>query len=169
MAFSTPRACGTPAYVAPEVIGKKGYEGAKADLWSCGVILLLAIYHFRTLTLIMAMYRKIYRGDFKCPSWFSSESRKILKCLLDPNPTTRIITSKPMQTGWFKREISGVKGIIMSHHDQKESCDQQEVDEKMSSKKMNAFHIISLSEGFDLSPLFEERRGAEIWDGEAGQ
>ncbi|KAJ6746190.1 NON-SPECIFIC SERINE/THREONINE PROTEIN KINASE [Salix koriyanagi] len=88
--------CGTPAYVAPEVIGKKGYDGAKADLWSCGVILFVLLAGFLPFQddNVVAMYRKIYRGDFKCPQWFSSEARRLITKLLDPNPSTRITISK---------------------------------------------------------------------------
>ncbi|KAL6008650.1 hypothetical protein ACLOJK_034165 [Asimina triloba] len=52
------------------------------------------------------MYRKIYKGDFKCPPWFSPESRRIMTKLLDPNPNTRITTAKLIETSWFKKSLS---------------------------------------------------------------
>jgi len=31
--------CGTPAYIAPEIISEKGYKGFKSDMWSAGICL----------------------------------------------------------------------------------------------------------------------------------
>ncbi|KAF5178257.1 CBL-interacting serine/threonine-protein kinase [Thalictrum thalictroides] len=153
--------CGTPAYVAPEVIGKKGYDGSKADLWSCGVILYVLLAGFLPFQEdnVVAMYKKIYRGDFKCPPWFSSDARRLVTKLLDPNPTSRITISKVMESSWFKK--STPKSILIQEAKELESgMDQTELKVKQS-ETLNAFHIISLSEGFDLSPLFEEKKREE--------
>ncbi|KAE8668550.1 CBL-interacting serine/threonine-protein kinase 6 [Hibiscus syriacus] len=65
-----------------DVIGKKGYDGSKADIWSCGVILYVLLTGFLPFQddNLIAVYRKIYRGDFKCPPWFSSEARRDSNC-----------------------------------------------------------------------------------------
>ncbi|XP_009790292.1 CBL-interacting serine/threonine-protein kinase 6 [Nicotiana tabacum] len=154
--------CGTPAYVAPEVIGKKGYDGAKADIWSCGVILYVLLAGFLPFQdeNIMAMYKKIYRGDFKCPPWFSSEARRLITKMLDPNPNSRITTSKIMESTWFKKSMPK---ILKSKEEEEFSIgdDINCVEKAKDLETLNAFHIISLSEGFDLSPLFEEKKKME--------
>ncbi|KAJ4899074.1 CBL-interacting serine/threonine-protein kinase 6 [Raphanus sativus] len=148
--------CGTPAYVAPEVISKKGYDGAKADLWSCGVILfvLLAGYlPFRDDNLVN-MYKKIHRGDFKCPGWLSSDARRLVTKLMDPNPNTRISIDKVMDSPWFKKRSKDVPIVTTE-------SEVQDHKSKEENETLNAFHIIALSEGFDLSPLFEEKKREE--------
>uniref|UniRef100_J3MXH1 non-specific serine/threonine protein kinase n=1 Tax=Oryza brachyantha TaxID=4533 RepID=J3MXH1_ORYBR len=98
-------ACGTPAYVAPEVLAGSGYDGAKADLWSCGVILyvlLAGALPFQHENL-MCMYRKMQRGDFCCPVWMTTDAQKLIKMLLDPNPGTRITVPGLVETPWFRK------------------------------------------------------------------
>ncbi|KAF4393952.1 hypothetical protein G4B88_025921, partial [Cannabis sativa] len=170
--------CGTPAYVSPEVINRKGYDGAKADIWSCGVILfvLLAGYlPFHDLNL-MEMYRKIGKGEFKFPNWFAPEVRKLISKMLDPNPRTRISIEKIMDNSWFRKGLEK-KPVIVEKDDENEPPSPIDTDaifgcnEDMSSAtttttdlkpdlakpcNLNAFDIISYSSGFDLSGLFVE-------------
>lgn len=167
--------CGTPAYVAPEVVNRKGYDGAKADIWSCGVILfvLLAGYLPFHDPNLMEMYRKIGKAEFKCPRWFPRELRKLLVRILDPNPDTRISIAKIKANSWYKKGLnseseeteteSKEKDVITA--DNTESASTSSGSSITSSSRdaestrlhnMNAFDIISLSAGFDLSGLFEE-------------
>jgi serine/threonine protein kinase len=96
--------CGTPAYVAPEVLSRRGYDAAKADLWSCGVVLFVlgaGYLHFQDRNLV-GMYRKIHRGDFRCPKWFSPELLRLLHRLLDTKPIRRAAVDEIMDNEWFR-------------------------------------------------------------------
>ncbi|KAK8663656.1 hypothetical protein V6N13_083464 [Hibiscus sabdariffa] len=141
--------CGTPAYVAPEILAKKGYDGAKVDVWSCGII--LYVLHAGYLPFndpnLMAMYHRIYKGEFRFPKWTSPDLRRFICRLLDPNPDTRITVDEIIIDPWFKKGYKEIK-----FHE--EDFDFKE--ESQGKKCLNAFDIISFSSGFDLSGLFDE-------------
>jgi len=144
-------ACGTPAYTAPEILGRIGYDGSKADAWSCGVILyvLLAGHLPFDDSNIPAMCKRITRRDYQFPEWISKPARYLIYQLLDPNPKTRIRLENVFGNNWFKKSL-------------REEPEEKLFDDKYSFdgyKKlelgMNAFDIISMSSGLDLSGLFE--------------
>lgn len=174
--------CGTPAYVAPEVLARKGYDGAKVDIWSCGVVLFVLMagylpFHDRN---VMAMYKKIYKGEFRCPRWFSSELTRLLSRLLDTNPQTRISIPEIMENRWFKKGFKQIKFYVeddrvcsfddkVQLHDGDDDFANSDSEIEIRRKNcnsnvslprpasLNAFDIISFSQGFDLSGLFEEK------------
>ncbi|XP_052875142.1 CBL-interacting serine/threonine-protein kinase 20-like isoform X2 [Gossypium arboreum] len=180
--------CGTPAYVAPEVINMKGYDGAKVDIWSCGVILYVLLAGFLPFhdENLMELYKKITKGEFRCPQWFPPEVRKLLSKILDPNPSQRIMVAKIMENSWFKKgykhfdtppltpdQVQDKNLIIDDIHaafDEWSSSPLENNDDTKGTIEIksnyllislrpslfNAFDLISLSEGFDLSGLFEE-------------
>ena len=144
--------CGTPAYVAPEILAKKGYDGAKVDVWTCGVILFVLSSGYLPFNdpNLMVMYKKIYKGQFRFPKWTSPELKRLISRLLDVNPGTRITVDQIISDPWFKKgykerkfhlEDLGVKELITG---------------ESNNKSFNAFDIISFSSGFNLSGLFIE-------------
>uniref|UniRef100_A0A0E0G1M4 non-specific serine/threonine protein kinase n=1 Tax=Oryza nivara TaxID=4536 RepID=A0A0E0G1M4_ORYNI len=193
--------CGTPAYVAPEVLSRRGYDGAKADIWSCGVILFVLVSGYLPFhdTNLIEMYRKIAKAEYKCPRSFSAELKDLLYKILDPDPSTRISIPKIKRSAWY-RKSSDVNALKSKHEtgdkvykgeattsdttecsifegnrassrdkvytngeattsDSPECSNSDGKQASLSLPNLNAFDIISLSTGFDLSNLFEERYG----------
>ncbi|KAK3121813.1 hypothetical protein QOZ80_8BG0661250 [Eleusine coracana subsp. coracana] len=149
--------CGTPGYAAPEVFRNKGYDGAKADLWSCGVILYVLLAGSLPFPddNIASMFKKMSRGDYKCPPWLSTDARRLIPRLLDPNPDTRITIAQLVETPWFTRSsVARPPMPIVAAAAEQPAADDAAKD-KDEPETLNAFHLISLSAGFDLSPLFE--------------
>ncbi|KAI3676374.1 hypothetical protein L1987_85980 [Smallanthus sonchifolius] len=141
--------CGTPSYVAPEILTKRGYDGAKADIWSCGVILFVmnaAFLPFSDSNLMM-LYKKIYDGEYRCPKWMSPDLRQLLSRLLDIKPETRITVDEIHNDPWFKKgykepKVDGDLETPVKYEHNKLTA-------------LNAFDIISFSSGLNLSPLFD--------------
>lgn len=162
--------CGTPAYVAPEVLRKRGYDGAKADTWSCGVILYVLLCGFLPFRAenVMKMYTKVFKAEFQFPPWVSPQARNLISKLLVADPQKRITISQIMEDPWFQKGFT--KPVAFSIQDQ----DNSELEEWQDCKGeaeivrtkspssppfYNAFEFISsMSSGFDLSTLFLSKR-----------
>ncbi|XP_047156251.1 CBL-interacting serine/threonine-protein kinase 5-like, partial [Vigna umbellata] len=178
--------CGTPAYVAPEVLKKKGNDGSKADIWSCGVILfaLLSGYLPFQCENVMRIYSKSFKADYAFPEWISPEARRLISNLMVVDPEKRYYIPDIMKDPWFQvgfvRPIAfsmketvvednidfngdnvGGSGNVSNNEDGNISNNHsgELVGSKPARPSYNAFEIISsLSHGFDLSNLFETRK-----------
>ena len=99
--------CGTPSYVAPEVISGKGYSQA-ADMWSLGVIFFFVLggyppfvdYNSR-----QGMFHKIMAGDFDFheTDWngVSSQAKEFIRGLLTVDPSKRLTASQALYHPWI--------------------------------------------------------------------
>ncbi|XP_052177328.1 CBL-interacting serine/threonine-protein kinase 25-like [Diospyros lotus] len=162
--------CGTPAYVAPEVLRRKGYDGAKADLWSCGVILYVLLAGFLPFQdeNLMKMYTKVFKAEFEFPPWISTEARRLISRLLVADPQRRITVPAITRVPWFRRGLTTPQAEQKTEEEEEEEKKEEEpgkqplAESKKSSPPFyNAFEFItSMSAGFDLSGLFESKKTA---------
>ena len=104
--------CGTPAYVAPEILKEKPY-GLEVDMWSCGVIvfILLGGYPpFDDSDGVSHMYARVKQGTFDFDPRFwanvSPQAKSFIRSLLQVEPPKRLSAAAAMQNDWFTKHAA---------------------------------------------------------------
>jgi len=101
-------ACGTPGYIAPEILKASGY-GPSVDMWSCGVIMYILLcgyppfYNENDALLFESILSANYR--FHTPYWdlVSQEAKDLIKGLLVLDPDQRLTAVTAKEAMWFKK------------------------------------------------------------------
>ncbi|KAF3531135.1 hypothetical protein DY000_02038179 [Brassica cretica] len=142
--------CGTPNYVAPEVLSHKGYNGAVADVW---------------FPFLSTFCLQIDNADFSCPSYFALGAKALIRRILDPNPETRITIAEIRKDEWFAKDYTPVQVIDYEHvnlddvyaafDDPEERKEAQVGTGDTGPLTLNAFDLIILSQGLNLATLFD--------------
>jgi hypothetical protein len=83
--------CGTPAYIAPEILRNKNGYSFNVDIWSAGVVLYAMLYGtvpFKAGSM-EELHSLILKGNYSFKDDISKEARDMLRGLLEINPYKR--------------------------------------------------------------------------------
>lgn len=98
-------AIGTALYVATEVLSGNGQYNEKIDMYSLGVIFFEMIYPFSTGMERINILRNLRLAQVEFPTDFDGSKfrteKKIIKLLLDHNPTKRPGAQNLLDSGWL--------------------------------------------------------------------
>ncbi|KAI4367420.1 hypothetical protein MLD38_023159 [Melastoma candidum] len=105
---------GTPAYIAPEVLSRREYDGKLADVWSCGVtlyVMLVGAYpfedqedpkNFRKTINVTNHGRSVQNPEYV---HISQDCRHLLSRIFVANPLRRITIREIKGHPWFLKNL----------------------------------------------------------------
>lgn len=107
--------CGTPGYVAPEILEGVAYD-EKSDMWSLGVIvyILLGGYPPFIEQNQRELFRKIRKGNFQFHEEYwggvSADAKDLISSLLTVQPSKRLSAEEALRHKWMQTDASELAG-----------------------------------------------------------
>jgi serine/threonine protein kinase len=95
--------CGTPSYMAPEIVKGQESFGPPSDIWAAGVVLYMLLvgqFPFRGIN-TRDLYNKIKLGSFTTPCFVSREATQLIQSMLRPDPAHRPSASEILAHVWI--------------------------------------------------------------------
>ncbi|XP_078144568.1 calcium/calmodulin-dependent protein kinase IGb [Centroberyx gerrardi] len=112
-------ACGTPGYVAPEVLAQKPYSKA-VDCWSIGVITYILLcgyppFYEETETRLFSKIMKA-QYEFDSPFWddISESAKDFIRNMMQKNPSMRYSTDHALRHPWIIGKTARSQDIYYS-------------------------------------------------------
>ena len=144
--------CGTPVYMAPEIIKGEGYHGFPVDIWSAGValyIMLSGSLPFNKDKDHNLEYAILHK-NIKEISDVSEEANNLLKNILEKDPNKRFTANQILEHSWMNTNLNDEEN--------------NDYDYNNEIKNVNKYHLFTNAESILLAKTHIDYRNAQKKD-----
>ena len=144
--------CGTPVYMAPEILKGNGYKGFPVDIWSAGV----ALYIMLSGTLPFNKDKEhdleyaILNNNMKEIKDISEEGNDLLKNILEKDPNKRYTCNQILEHPWLNSNLNDEENPDFDYNN--------------NIKNVNKYHLFTNAESILLAKTHIDYRNAQKKD-----
>jgi serine/threonine protein kinase len=135
--------CGTPNYVAPEVLENRGYDGRQADVWSVGIILFVLVAGYLPFEedTMPGLFDKIKRAEFVMPECSDGSLNPNSPGRKNPYARARASSTHHESVQFSRDLISLLQNILVADPKQRWTLQQVKNSEWMRGQAVPPAHV----------------------------
>lgn len=145
--------CGTPSYMAPEIIQRQEFYGPPVDIWAFGILLYVILcgqYPFKGIN-DRDLYRKIVRNTPYYPETIPASAKELIKSLLTSDASARLTAAQVLDHPWLNNPVTESSPCFDAA---KAVCSPSEVKTQPSSQ--GSLDLLAINDIVSLGYRFDE-------------